>query len=376
MRPLATAFVTLLPALVALSCNSCNSSGSGGGHVNDASIAAAPEQKPPEVAAWVLPYEDSLKSLERNAAWLTIVSPTYWRLAVTGKAARLEDWDPAAAFPRARLEPIKARSSFVVLPLVGCIGACGPLISRVLDDDTARAAHVADLVRVVREQNLAGLFIDYEDVNASEVNVTRFVDELSTKLHALGKKLALVVQEPCGADPACKRTPYPFALRTLADKVDHLAIMEYDFSVDGSSPPAPLDWVSRGLSKVVADVGEGPARRKVLGAIPLYGRLTAGIADDTAVLFAEVQPGKVRNATVTLGKLTMDPASLSKKATVTAGAKSGTLYLEDHETLAARLALASRYKLGGVALWRLGSEDPCVGRELAKYRRMPAPACN
>jgi hypothetical protein len=359
----------LAASLAAFACDGC-------GAASHAGAAPTGTAAAPDVAAWILPYADSLASLERNAAWLTIASPTYFRLAVSGKSAILEDWDPAVPFPRARLDAVRARMpSLEVLPLVGCIGPCGPQISRVLDDPPARSAHVADLLRVAREQNLAGLFIDYEDVDATEPSVSAFVDELATGLHGAGKKLALVVQEPCGVDPACKRMPYPFDLRTLVDKVDHLAIMEYDFAVDGSAAPAPRAWVSRGLAKVVSEVGPGPRVGKIMCAVPLYGRVTTGIADDTAVLFSDVQPGRVRNAHATVGALTLDPAALSKVATVSSGTKTGTLYLEDHETLAARLELASGFGLGGVALWRLGGEDPCAGAALARYRKIVPPAC-
>jgi spore germination protein YaaH len=357
----------LFAAFLAISCS--------GGVSTGVTRSATKEPAGPEVLAWVVPYADSLASLERNASWITMASPTYFRLAVSGKAVRLEDWDPAVPFPRERLESLRAGRAFEVLPMVGCIGPCGPKISRVLDDDGARDAHIADLLRVAREQSLRGLVIDYEDIDAREASVTRFVTDLSSGLHAAGKKLVLVVQEPCGIDPACRRDPYPFALGTLIDKVDRLAVMEYDLAVDGSSPPAPRDWVSRGLAKVVSEVGEGKGRRKVLCALPLYGRLTAGIADDTAVLFSEVQPGRVRNVEARMGKVTFDPSLLSKSVPVTSGAKTGTLYLEDHETLAARLALVSSFGLGGVGLWRLGGEDPCIGTELARYRRMKAPPC-
>jgi spore germination protein YaaH len=358
---------------LALLVTSCGAST--GSTPSPSQVEAKERTRGPDVLAWVLPYADSLKSLERNAAWLTIVSPTYFRLAVVGKTVRLEDWDPAVPFPRAPLESIRARSSFSVLPMVGCIGTCGPLISRVLEDDRARTGHIADLVRVAREQQLDGLFLDYEDVDASEASVTRFLTDLASALHASGKRLGLAVQEPCGVDPACARAPFPFALRPIADMVDHLAVMEYDFSVDGSAPPAPRDWVSRGLAKVVGQIGDEPKLRKILCGLPLYGRVSAGIAGDTAVLFGDIKPGQVRSAQVAFGTFAFEPSVLSKRATVTPGAKSGTLYLEDHETLAARLELASTFKLGGVALWRLGSEDPCVGGELARYRGLAGPAC-
>jgi spore germination protein YaaH len=327
-----------------------------------------------EVLAWVTPYDDSLASLARSARFLTIASPTFFRLAVDGKSVRLEDWDPNVPFPRQRLASSLGAASVEVLPLVGCIGACGPMISRVLDDDGARKAHVDALVKTAHEQNLAGLVIDYEDVNARQASVDRFVSDLASALHAAHKRLVLVVQEPCGAAPACHRDPYPFSLGTLADVVDLLVVMEYDYVVDGSGPPAPRAWVERGLSKVSHDVPP-VARRKIIAALPLYGRVTRGMAPDTAVLWGDVHGGAFQKRNVTVGALSLDPEVLSKVARVSTATATGTLYLEDRETLALRLDRLAPLGLGGVALWRLGGEDPCITVALAKLRGLPAPTC-
>jgi spore germination protein YaaH len=358
----------------------CGALALAGGACHDAASASppaatpAPASKQPEVVAWVLPYENSFQSLERNARFLSIASPTFFRLNVDAKKVKLEDWDPAAPFPRARLANTLRGASASVLPLVGCIGPCGPKISRVLDDDAARKDHVDDLVRVARDEDLAGLVVDYEDVDAREAAVSRFVEELAAGLHAMHRRLVLVVQEPCGADPACKRTPYPFALKNLARAVDLLVVMEYDYVVDGSGPPAPRGWVELGLRKVAASVADDD-RAKIVCGVPLYGRLTSGIADDTAVLFDDIKPGSVRNKKATIGQLKLDPEALSKVATVSVGAKTGTLYVEDRETFVARIAQIGPLGLGGIALWRLGGEDPCIGPELAKLRGVAAPAC-
>lgn len=328
-----------------------------------------------EVLGWVLPYEDSLASLRRNADLLTVVSPTYFRLAISGDRAHLEDWDPEAPFPRARLEGIQRHAAFEVLPLVGCVDACGPKISRILDDGPARRRHIDDLVRVVREQHLAGLLIDYEELDASEESVTAFVRDLASRLQRDGKRLGVAVQEPCGIDPTCRRAPFPFALGTIARLADLLVVMEYDFAVDGSAPPAPRAWVERGLTKAVSAIDDRD-KKKLLCGVPLYGRVSADLSGgDTAVLFRDVQPDRIGGAKVTLGPLSLDPEALSKVAAVRSDTGSGTLYLEDRETLAARLALASSYEIGGVALWRLGGEDPCTSRELARLRGKPPPPC-
>lgn len=370
--------------VLSVACEKPSSSPSKGDHSAAAATPPPPPPPPPpaEVLAWVLPYENSLASLQRNAPFVTIVSPTYFRLAVDDgatskkKSVKLESWDPAAPFPRARLAPLLGEHKPSIIPLVGCIGPCGPKISRVLDDEASRKAHVDDLLRTVREESLEGLVIDYEDVNASEASVSSFVEELSKSLHAMAKKLVLVVQEPCGSDPSCKRSPYPFALKHLVTLVDQLAVMEYDYVVDGSAPPAPRAWVDRGLRRVLSEVGVGHDRYKIICAVPFYGRVTKGIADDTAVLYDEVKPTAIRTSKVTVGPLALDAAAFSKVATVTgAKGKSGTLYLEDHDTIAARIEHVTSLGLGGIAIWRLGGEDPCISVELAKLRKLAPPAC-
>lgn len=329
----------------------------------------------PEVTAWVVPYEDSLESLERHASVLSTVSPTYFRLAVNALDARLEDWDPGVPFPRARLARIRTGASFSVLPMVGCIGECGPKISRVLDDAAARRRHVADLTRAVGAEHADGLYIDYEDIDARPESVTAFFGELGAALHLQDKKLGVAVQEPCGFNPACKREPYPFDLRELAKKVDRLAIMEYDFSVDGSSAPAPRAWVERGLRRVIDDVGAETARARVLCAVPYYGRMTAGLAGaETAVMFAEVGKSRIRNVDAGVGPLVFDPSSLAKVGPVRViGADAGQIFFEDHTTLEARLQLIRALPLRGVAIWRLGKEDRCNVDELARFRRLSVP---
>lgn len=321
-----------------------------------------------------MPYEDSLASLERNAPLLTVVSPAYFRLNVVGLSAALEEWDPGVPFPRARIDRLVEKGSLArasVLPLVGCIGPCGPKISRLLDDKEGREAHVRSLVHAAKAQNLSGLFIDYEDVDAKESSVTSFVTELAAALHTEGKKLGLVVQEPCGAAPTCKRAPYPFALDTLVLHVDLLAVMEYDYAVDGSSPPAPAAWVKRGLEHLARAIPSPEHRKKTLCAVPLYGRATAGLFEDTAFLHRDYVARRLGQTPFVIDEEHEDAEALSKVATVSAGQKKGKLYIEDATSLAKRLSLTSEWGLGGVALWRLGGEDPQTAQVLDRYLHPP-----
>lgn len=358
------------PALVLSACLAACAGARG-----NTADAFGPRSEGPLTLAWVVPYEDSLASLERNAPYVRIVSPTYYRLRVSALSVALEDWDPTTPFPRARIGELVAKGLIAkasVLPLVGCIGACGPQISRVLDDPGARAKHVTQLLESAETQGLAGLFVDYEDVDAKKESVTDFVQALSQGLHAAGRTLGFVIQEPCGASVAtCARSPYPFDLRAIASNVDVLAIMEYDYAVDGSAAPAPRSWVRAGLTAVANAVGTAENRAKTVCAVPLYGRATAGMLDDSAVLYSEVLGKRAGSKSFETGVAAYDDDAIAMVAPLRAGGREGKVYYENHDTFARRLNLISEVKLGGVAMWRLGGEDPCITSELARYRGMP-----
>lgn len=40
--------------------------------------------------------------------------------------------------------------------------------------------------------------------------------------------------------------------------------------------------------------------------------------------------------------------------------KTHTVWFEDSRSFSAKLALVDRYKLSGIAIWRLGQEDPAI----------------
>lgn len=326
-----------------------------------------------QVAAWVLGDDVSVESMRQNLDALTVVSPTFYKVAVVGKTTRLVPWE-ATPTPRARFQALASGKRVSVLPMVGCVEQCAENLSAILDDERARAAHVAALLAAAEADGLDGLFIDYEEIRCSTDGFSRFIDALAGALHGRGKKLGIAVAEPCGIAPDCEREPYPFALNHLAATADVLAVMEYDFIVDGSGPIAPSDWLVRGLRRLQRDI-ESRNMPKVFVGIPLYGRVSRDVTtSDNAVLWADVTR-RIAGAPLLSEPLRFDAGGLAKVARVS-NAKSGRegkIFLEDHDTLTARLEILEREGFANIALWRLGGEDPCVWPVIRAWRRNASP---
>jgi spore germination protein YaaH len=322
--------------------------------------------------AWAIPDAASFESAVANADDIDVVSFAAYRLAFQANGTRLVDWGSRPV--DAKVLAALAKKGKLVLPLVGCLDVCAAQLGPILDDPAGRAAHAEVLAREVEGKGLGGLFVDYEDLGSHGPAVSAFVADLAARLHAKGRRLGIAVPEPCGADPSCRRAPYPFRLAELAASVDYLAVMEYDFDVDAKAPPAPRDWVLRGLRRVRQDVPELLLGKVYVG-IPFYGRMSRGLAPDTAVLYSEVLSGSTQGKHLSIVSERFDPEGLAEVAEVVVEKKKGTLYYEDHRTLEARLRLIEAEGLANVAIWRLGGEAPCGWPTLRRWRGQAAPAC-
>jgi spore germination protein YaaH len=314
-----------------------------------------------------------LDSVRANRAAIRVVSPADYSVTIEGQATRLTPWDAADPIPPGVVRSAMAPGA-KLLPLIACLDRCAAEMSKLLAAPRARSAHVAVIQREVKRVQADGVFIDYEGLTCSAEHFSAFIAELRQRFQVDKLEIGVAVTEPCGPPPKCERPEYPFSLRRLAELADYLALMEYDYTVDGSDAVAPLTWVRAGLmeaSKVV-----GPLRHKVYVGLPFYGRLTQGLAPDTGVLWSEVKAGRVQGQALRILEQRYVPEKLSHVARVKYGDKvvrPGTLHFDDHFSLRQRLKLIEDLGFRQIAIWRLGGEDPKNWGEIdAWQRRAPA----
>ena len=97
-----------------------------------------------------------------------------------------------------------------------------------------------------------------------------FVRELAEALHADGRTLTVSI--PPVYDPAVAGGSgyWVYAPGTIAEYVDAIRIMAYDYSVAEPGPIAPLAWVAQAVDGVSKAVPEQYHDKLVLG-VPAYG---------------------------------------------------------------------------------------------------------
>lgn len=317
------------------------------------------------VLVWLNGDVSGLESLARHSDLPDVVSPAVWRPHVAADGTvELRPWHDTIRVDATRLDVGRP-----VFSLVGCTRTCGASISSVLADPARRAAHVRLLVERARRDDVRGLLIDYEELSVAAGVFTPFVDELATALHRDGRIVGVAVPEPCGRSADCRRSRSPFDLGALARVADLLAIMAYDHALDGTAPVAPEAWLRAGLRRTRALVAPEHLHKVTVG-LPLFGRAERSLfGGDNSVLWSQLASGIVKGVHVTVTEDRFEPSALSRRARlVLPDGRSGAVFYEDHESLAARLRVVEEEGFHSVALWRIGGEDPLVWDVLRRWK--------
>jgi spore germination protein YaaH len=177
-----------------------------------------------------------------------------------------------------------------------------------------------------------------------------------------------------------------YAPGTIAEYVDAIRIMAYDFSVAEPGPIAPLAWVQQAVDGVSMAVPEQYHGKLVLG-VPAYGAnwvtsttgtCPAGAEGKTTVNTRNVLELSARRGATPVYDQTTGEWSftydLSVGDTVTSCVQSREVHWVDSEGAAARAEIARRAGWGGVALWALGYDDDETWQSLLNATRNPMSA--
>lgn len=225
-----------------------------------------------------------------------------------------------------------------------------------------RAAVVAQAVSVVRTYGLAGVTVDFEEIpSALHPQVAQFVRELAAALHPIGA----VVTQAVSADIAAR------PLRAYADAADRLFLMLYDehASRDDPGPVASQQWYLAQAQRLLAVV---PPEKAIL-AVGAYGydwndAQPHGAGDERT--FQDV----MRAARTHGAAVRFDPRSLNPYMTWSdPDSTDHVVWFLDAVTAYNQMLASRALGASGVAVWRLGAEDPSLWRVLGRRGLVTAP---
>jgi spore germination protein len=306
------------------------------------------------IAAWLPDSFGSInrQSFEANADILDEISPFWYSPSPRGSL-----YFGSEARDQTLIELARSKNVLVIPTIHNVVTGADP-VPGILRNPTTRARHIEFIVDEVVTYGYDGIDIDYEFLPASlREEYTAFIVDLADALHAQGKLLTIAVHakdcDYCGLGGFQDWA-------AVGQVVDRLRIMTYDYHWRGGGPGpvAPVYWVERvgNYAKTVVD----PA--KVVIGVPFYGYNWPNNGSENA----RGQTWDMINEIIQLYGLSVnllerDENGLVQENWITYNTRSTgrrTVWFATSSGLDAKLRLVQELDLAGIAIWRLGGEDP------------------
>lgn len=305
----------------------------------------SPKTPRKEVIGWLPGWDqqEGLKTFSANPQAVSQVSPFWYGFGADGEIQDLAGAGDPAVKDAAR------NSERAIIPTV-TNDFDGPKASTVLGDPAKRAAHINGLVSMVESSGYTGVDIDYEAMAATDRGAfSDFLTQLGAALHARGKLLSVTVL-PKVSEPGTWSGPQSLDYVAIGKSADQVRLMAYDEHYPGGPPGAiaPLDWVDKVLAFAVTQV----PKEKIFLGVPSYAYDWAGSGNGKPLMLDNA----VQLATDKGAQIQWDAQSASPHFDYAEGGVAHTVWMENEQSLAAKIALTKRYDIAGIAIWRLGRQ--------------------
>jgi cellulose synthase/poly-beta-1,6-N-acetylglucosamine synthase-like glycosyltransferase/peptidoglycan/xylan/chitin deacetylase (PgdA/CDA1 family)/spore germination protein YaaH len=292
--------------------------------------------------------DNSFVSLKRNAANLDVLAPEF--LHLQSAAGDISPDDPSKE-TRTRTWLGAHAAQLAITPLINNFSSRtqnwnGQDVARLSASARARAQFIAAIRANLAAKSDAGLNLDFEQVpKAAMTNYVTLVRELAAGLHADHRTL----------DVSVPVDDEDYAFADLAAAADHLVLMAYDENTaDGDPGPlAGQGWFEHSLDRRFANVDAA----KLIVAIGSYGYdwRKSGHGEEITVQDAW------RIASESEAAVRFDGRALNPSFGYREDDRSNhSVWFLDAASAFNQTEAALSMRPAGVALWRLGSEDPGV----------------
>ncbi|NLG68782.1 MAG: LysM peptidoglycan-binding domain-containing protein [Firmicutes bacterium] len=229
------------------------------------------------------------------------------------------------------------------------------VVSSILTNATAQARALDQITRLVTEAGYDGVQIDLENVDPAQRQLfTQFLQRLAERLRPSGATLSIAVPAKTWDDPN-NGWSGAFDYRAIGQVVDQVVLMTYDehWITSGAGPIASMPWVS----DVVRYASQTIPTHKLLVGIAGYGYDWPSTGGMATMLKAS---DAVRLAQQKGVPILWDAGAQVPYFSYAENGVTRVVYFENAESARYKLQLIGRHDLGGMALWRLGFEDPAL----------------
>ncbi len=312
------------------------------------------------VAAWMPTSWDAanaLSSFHDHASQISEISPFWYSVNPDGTLS------PRSGARDASLVQFAHDHGISVIPTVSN-GFDPDVVHRILNDPNLRSLHIGALTKEIQRYGYDGIDIDYENLYAGDRDeFSAFVAELASKVHRLpGNKVLTIAVHAKRSEPGTWNGAQAQDWRALGGTVDEFRVMTYDYcwslGCEGTwgSPPGPIAptwWIEEVIRFAVTQVPAG----KVMMGVHFYGYDWNSSGVGTPLTWLNVQSLLATTGAPVHWWATDSEGRPVEEHWFSYGDGHGVVFA-DHDSVRARWRLAESLGIRGIAIWRLGSEDP------------------
>lgn len=240
------------------------------------------------------------------------------------------------------------------------------LTSAFLSSGKAQDHFIRSLVDRAAELGVNGLNIDFENISGKDRNAfTAFIRSLTDYAHQ--KNLAVSIDLPRGSVKWNHLTAFDH--EKLGAIVDYVVTMAYDQHYSGSPTPGSvsgLQWAEQGI---VEFLSYGIPRDKLIMGVPFYSREwqvdeSNAPIDNKAIYMKSIPEITSGNN----AKMMWDARFNQYEVKYEKDGSTRVFWVENEDSMKARLDIAKKYDLAGVAAWRLGYEPADLWQALIRAK--------
>ena len=278
---------------------------------------------------------------------INVISPTFFTLVDEGKGAITENvFDQGEAYIKwahsngYKVWPSVSNNSYI------------ETTSEIMRDYNYRHDLIENIVSLVLKYDLDGINIDFEYMHDEDKDLfSRFIIELKPRLSEIGAVLSVDVTAPDGSE----EWSMCYDRHVIGDVADYIVFMAYDQYGQSSTTAGTnsgYDWVRVNIQKFLGQ--EGVEADKIILGLPFYTRLWKEYDDrveKTPIYMDSIEENIPDGAT-----RTWDDNLKQYYVEFVENGVTNKIWIEDEESIKAKLSLIEEYGLAGAAYWALDWE--------------------
>lgn len=236
------------------------------------------------------------------------------------------------------------------------------ITSKIMNSYELRQELIESLVNKCVKYKLDGINIDFENMRQEDKDMfSRFIIELTPRLKEIGLVTSVDVTAPDGGETwsLC------FDRNVIGDVADYIVFMAYDeYGVSSTKPgtTAGYDWVKLNLNKFLQT--EEIESNKIILAIPFYTRVWTINSEGEIVSRNTVSMKNINKVLPEGVNKEWDNDLKQYYAEYTEGNNKKQIWIEDIESLKAKISLINENDLAGVGSWQKDMETDEVWQML------------